>query len=116
MRAPARHMCSFSPHVNLQLSIFVGEITIEQMEQSLRNINFFVGGLTVWLATQIFGGATGDRISVPSLDGLTVEKATVLLIDKGLTIGQISPENSERPIDTIISQIPQAGSQLFLVE
>jgi len=76
-------------------------------------LGIFVGGLTVWLATQIFGGATGDRISVPSLDGLTVEKATVLLIDKGLTIGQISPENSERPIDTIISQIPQAGSQII---
>ncbi len=76
-------------------------------------LGIFVGGLTVWLATQIFGGATGDRISVPSLDGLTVEKATVLLIDKGLTIGQISPENSERPVDTIISQIPQAGSQII---
>jgi serine/threonine-protein kinase len=70
----------------------------------------FVGGLTVWLATQIFGSSSDNRIAVPSLDGLTVEKATVLLLDQGLIIGQISPENSERPMDTIISQIPQAGT------
>jgi serine/threonine-protein kinase len=72
----------------------------------------FVGGLTVWLATQIFGLSTGDRITVPSLDGLTLEKATVLLIEEGLVLGEVSPENSERPIDTIISQIPQAGTSI----
>ena len=73
----------------------------------------FVGGLTVWLATQIFGLSTGDRITVPSLDGLTLEKATVLLIEEGLVLGEVSPENSERPIDTIISQIPQAGTSIL---
>ena len=72
----------------------------------------FVGGLTVWLATQIFGASTNDRITVPSLDGLTLEKATVLLIEEGLVLGEVSPENSERPIDTIISQIPQAGTSI----
>jgi len=72
----------------------------------------FVGGLTVWLATQIFGFSTSDRIIVPSLDGLTVEKATVLLLEEGLFLGQISPENSERPVDTIISQTPQAGTSI----
>ena len=72
----------------------------------------FVGGLTVWLATQIFGFSTSDRIIVPSLDGLTVEKATVLLLEEGLSLGQISPENSERPVDTIISQTPQAGTSI----
>jgi serine/threonine-protein kinase len=73
----------------------------------------FVGGLTVWLATQIFGLSTNDRITVPSLDGLTLEKATVLLIEEGLVLGEVSPENSERPIDTIISQIPQAGTSIL---
>ncbi|MDA3026605.1 MAG: Stk1 family PASTA domain-containing Ser/Thr kinase [Actinomycetota bacterium] len=73
----------------------------------------FVGGLTVWLATQIFGLSTGDRITVPSLDGLTLEKATVLLIEEGLVLGEVSPENSERPIDTIINQIPQAGNSIL---
>jgi serine/threonine-protein kinase len=72
----------------------------------------FVGGLTVWLATQIFGLSSGDRITVPSLDGLTIEKATVLLVEEGLVLGEVSPENSERPIDTIISQTPQAGSSV----
>jgi serine/threonine-protein kinase len=72
----------------------------------------FVGGLTVWLATQIFGLSSGDRITVPSLDGLTIEKATVLLVEEGLVLGEVSPENSERPIDTIISQSPQAGSSV----
>ena len=73
----------------------------------------FVGGLTVWLATQIFGLSTNDRITVPSLDGLTLEKATVLLIEEGLVLGEVSPENSERPIDMIISQIPQAGTSIL---
>jgi serine/threonine-protein kinase len=72
----------------------------------------FVGGLTVWLATQIFGLSSGDRITVPSLDGLTIEKATVLLIEEGLVLGEVSPENSERPIDTIINQTPQAGNSI----
>jgi serine/threonine-protein kinase len=72
----------------------------------------FVGGLTVWLATQIFGLSSGDRITVPSLDGLTIEKATVLLVEEGLVLGEVSPENSERPIDTIISQTPPSGTSI----
>ena len=54
-----------------------------------------------------FASAGQDR-----LDGLTIEKATVLLVEEGLVLGEVSPENSERPIDTIISQTPQAGSSV----
>ena len=72
----------------------------------------FVGGVTVWLAMQIFGFDADSRTIVPSLEGLTVERATVLLQDEGLILGQITPENSERPQGTIISQSPNSGVEI----
>lgn len=72
----------------------------------------FVGGVTVWLAMQIFGFDANSRTIVPSLEGLTVERATILLQDEGLILGQITPENSERPQGTIISQSPNAGVEV----
>jgi len=72
----------------------------------------FVGGVTVWLAMQIFGFDANSRTIVPSLEGLTIERATVLLQEEGLILGQITPENSERPKDTIISQSPNAGLEV----
>jgi serine/threonine protein kinase len=72
----------------------------------------FVGGVTVWLAMQIFGFDANSRTIVPSLEGLTVERATVLLQDEGLILGQITPENSERPEGTVISQSPNTGVEV----
>ena len=72
----------------------------------------FVGGVTVWLAMQIFGFDANSRTIVPSLEGLTVERATILLQDEGLILGQITPENSERPEGTIISQSPNSGVEV----
>lgn len=72
----------------------------------------FVGGVTVWLFMQIFGFDANSRTIVPSLEGLTVERASVLLQDEGLILGQITPENSERPEGTIISQSPNTGVEV----
>ena len=51
---------------------------------------------------------------VPNLGGMTIEQARTALLNLGLTIGTITPQNDPSvPADTIISSIPKSGDQVL---
>jgi len=57
----------------------------------------------------LIGSDGGNVVTVPSLDGLTIEQAAETLAEYELRIGAQTPEISERPEGTIIAQQPAAG-------
>jgi serine/threonine protein kinase len=57
----------------------------------------------------LVGSDGGNVVTVPSLDGLTIEQAAETLAEYELRIGAQTPEISERPEGTIIAQQPAAG-------
>lgn len=60
----------------------------------------------------VFGGASGTMVTVPNLDGLTIEQANETLADFELRLGAQTPEISERPEGTVIAQQPAAGESI----
>ena len=53
-------------------------------------------------------------MAVPNLAGLTIEQARTALLNLGLTIGIITPQNDPTaPADTIIASVPKAGEQVL---
>ena len=60
----------------------------------------------------VFGGTAANQVQVPNLDGLTIEQATTTLGEFELRLGAQTPEISDRPVDTVISQQPAAGETL----
>lgn len=60
----------------------------------------------------VFGGTSATLVTVPSLDGLTIEQATTTLAEYELRLGAQTPEISERPAGTIIAQQPAAGESI----
>ena len=60
----------------------------------------------------VFGGTSATAVTVPSLDGLTIEQATATLADYELRLGAQTPEISERPAGTVIAQQPAAGESI----
>jgi beta-lactam-binding protein with PASTA domain/predicted Ser/Thr protein kinase len=60
----------------------------------------------------LLGDGTTTRVTVPNLDGLTVEQAEASLSAFDLRLGAITPEVSERPNGTVIAQQPSAGESL----
>jgi beta-lactam-binding protein with PASTA domain/predicted Ser/Thr protein kinase len=60
----------------------------------------------------LLGDGTTTRVTVPNLDGLTVEQAEASLNAFDLRLGAITPEVSERPNGTVIAQQPSAGESL----
>ena len=53
-------------------------------------------------------------MAVPDLAGLTIEQARTALLNLGLTIGIITPQNDPTaPADTIIASVPKAGEQVL---
>ena len=53
-------------------------------------------------------------MAVPNLAGLTIEQARTALLNLGLTIGVITPQNDPTaPADTIIASVPKAGEQVL---
>jgi serine/threonine protein kinase len=57
----------------------------------------------------LVGSDGGNVVTVPSLDGLTIDQAAETLAEYELRIGAQTPEISERPEGTIIAQQPAAG-------
>lgn len=57
----------------------------------------------------LVGSDGGNVVTVPSLDGLTIEQASEILAEYELRLGAQTPEISERPAGTIIAQQPAAG-------
>ena len=60
----------------------------------------------------LLGDGSTTRVTVPNLEGLTVEQAEQTLNDFELRLGGITPEVSDRPSGTIIGQQPGAGETL----
>ncbi len=53
-------------------------------------------------------------MAVPNLTGLTIDQARTALLNLGLTIGVITPQNDPTaPADTIIASVPKAGDQVL---
>jgi len=53
-------------------------------------------------------------MAVPNLAGMTIEQARTALLNLGLTIGVITPQNDPTaPADTIIASVPKAGEQVL---
>lgn len=63
--------------------------------------------LAVVLGSGLF--SSGDQVRVPDLAGLTVADATTQLVDRGLALGQVSQQASDKPKGTVISQDPPQG-------
>ena len=72
--------------------------------------------LTVAVGVWVYGSAlnTGDssKVEVPNLSGLTAEAAVTVLSDYNLILGSITPEESDRPTNSIIKQDPPSGSRV----
>jgi len=60
----------------------------------------------------LVGSDGGNVVTVPSLDGLSIEEAAETLAEFELRIGAQTPEISERPEGTIIAQQPAAGEAI----
>ena len=54
----------------------------------------------------------GNQVEVPDLAGLSAEAAITVLSDYNLVLGEIKPEESDRPANTIISQDPTSGTRV----
>ena len=53
-------------------------------------------------------------MAVPNLTGMTIDQARAALLNLGLTIGIITPQNDPTaPADTIIASVPKAGEQVL---
>ena len=53
-------------------------------------------------------------MAVPNLAGMTIDQARTALLNLGLTIGVITPQNDPTaPADTIIASVPKAGDQVL---
>lgn len=60
----------------------------------------------------LMGGESGSVVTVPNLDGLTIEQAQKSLAEFELRIGAQTPEISERPVGTVIAQQPAPGEAI----
>lgn len=60
----------------------------------------------------LIGTEGGTVVTVPNLDGLTIEQAQETLAEFELRLGAQTPEISERPAGTIIAQQPAPGEAL----
>lgn len=60
----------------------------------------------------VFGNTSASVVTVPSLDGLTIQQATETLAEFELRLGAQTPEISDRPAGTIIAQQPAAGESI----
>jgi serine/threonine-protein kinase len=69
-------------------------------------------GVGAWLAWLLLSPSATPVVEVPSLDGLTVERAEDRLSDAGLKLGREDFETSDRPKDTIIEQSPRGGERI----
>ena len=69
-----------------------------------------VGAIAIGLFLR--GPDGGTVVTVPNLDGLTIEQAQEALAEFELRLGAQTPEISERPVGTIIAQQPAPGEAI----
>ncbi len=66
-------------------------------------------GFVAWLAVQLLAAGTPTTVSVPRLEGLTINNAEARLSDAGLRLGGPEYKASDSPKDEVISQDPRSG-------
>ena len=60
----------------------------------------------------LIGGESVGVVTVPNLDGLSIEQAQGTLAEFELRLGAQTPEISERPVGTVIAQQPAPGEAI----
>ena len=68
--------------------------------------------LAVWIYGSTLNPGGANKVEVPDLAGLSAEAAITVLSDYDLVLGSISPEDSDRPANTIIGQNPGSGARV----
>jgi eukaryotic-like serine/threonine-protein kinase len=71
-----------------------------------------VAAAALFIGRSLFSGGTGQRVTVPDVVGMSVEKAQRTLESQGLKLGAQTPQTSDEPEDTVLSQDPEADTQL----
>lgn len=75
-------------------------------------------GSTVYV--YVAGGKRTDKVTLPSVDGLTLSEAKKTLVDLGLTVETVTDDDSKEPKDTVLGMTPlqygkvDAGSVITL--
>lgn len=73
---------------------------------------FLTAAVAVWVYGSSLNPGGGNQVEVPDLAGLSAEAAITVLSDYNLVLGEIKPEESDRPANTIISQDPASGTRV----
>ena len=71
-----------------------------------------VAAAALFIGRSLFSGGTGQRVTVPDVVGMSVDRAQRALEAQGLKLGAQTPQTSDEPEDTILSQDPEADTQL----
>ena len=71
-----------------------------------------VAAAALLIGRSLFSGGTGQRVTVPDVVGMSVDRAQRALEAQGLKLGAQTPQTSDEPEDTVLSQDPQADTQL----
>lgn len=67
----------------------------------------------IFMLTSLFSTPSIEQVETPDLTGLTLEIAEIRLENVGLAVGSVAYEqNTDRPINTIISQNPNATTMV----
>jgi beta-lactam-binding protein with PASTA domain len=73
---------------------------------------FLAAAVAIWVYGSSLNPGGGNQVEVPDLAGLSAEAAITVLSDYNLVLGSITPEESDRPANTIIDQDPDVGSRI----
>ena len=71
-----------------------------------------VAAAALFLGRNVFSGNNGPRVTVPDVVGMSVDEAQRSLEAQGLKLGAQTPQTSDKPEDTVLSQDPEADTQL----
>ena len=75
-----------------------------------------VAAAALFLGRNLFDTGSGERVTVPDVVGMTIDEAQRALESQGLKLGAQTPQTSDEPEDTVLSQNPQADTRLAVGE
>ncbi|HRY08634.1 MAG: Stk1 family PASTA domain-containing Ser/Thr kinase [Actinobacteria bacterium] len=75
-----------------------------------------VAAAALFLGRSLFDTGSGERVTVPDVVGMTIDEAQRALESQGLKLGSQTPQTSDEPEDTVLSQNPQADTRLSVGE
>ncbi len=71
-----------------------------------------VAAAALFIGRSVFSGGSGQRVTVPDVVGMSVDRAQRALEAQGLKLGAQTPQTSDEPEDTVLAQDPEADTQL----